>query len=169
MNHELFNKINGYLEGVSNLITHFGGCYGHEYQFIKIDSPIERAIELHNTNSNLKDHKDIKYVGLSELDDWKDEIFNITARWFFSLFRLQNFGVSVKYPDTEGETPAELDKESNNVSNKLIKLLEEFFEGSNVKAYRLVTEIEWKDEFDWEQIYFSLDDEVFILDLYQWG
>ncbi|OMF16581.1 hypothetical protein BK131_00855 [Paenibacillus amylolyticus] len=53
MNHELFNKINGYLEGVSNLITHFGGCYGHEYQFIKIDSPIERAIELHNTNSNL--------------------------------------------------------------------------------------------------------------------
>lgn len=40
--------------------------------------------------------------------DWKDEIFNITARWFFSLFRLQNFGVSVKYPDTDGETPAEL-------------------------------------------------------------
>ncbi|MCL6660081.1 hypothetical protein [Paenibacillus amylolyticus] len=27
----------------------------------------------------------------------------------------------------------------------------------------------WKDEFDWEQIYFSLGNEVFILDLYQWG
>ncbi|WP_340016215.1 hypothetical protein [Paenibacillus sp. FSL K6-1318] len=55
------------------------------------------------------------------------------------------------------------------MSNKLIKLLEEFFEGSNVKTHRLVTEIEWKDEFDWEQIYFAIGDDVFILDLYQWG
>ncbi|WP_339785320.1 hypothetical protein NSQ38_28130 [Paenibacillus sp. FSL R7-0313] len=61
-------KLMDILEGVSNLITHFGGCYGHEYQFIKIDSPLERAIELHNTNSNLKDHKDVKYVGLRGLD-----------------------------------------------------------------------------------------------------
>lgn len=86
MNHELFNKINGYLEGVSNLITHFGGCYGHEYQFIKIDSPIERAIELHNSNSNLKNHKDIKYVGLSEVDgrDWMERWVWLGTDLFFA-------------------------------------------------------------------------------------
>jgi hypothetical protein len=169
MNHEQFNKINGYLEGLSNLITFLGGCYGHEYRFIEIEQPIERAVEHYNNNSNLKNHRDIKYVGLSEVEDWKDEIFNITASWFFSLFRLQDIGVNLKYPDKDEEMPAELDKESNKVSNELIRLLEEFFEGTDMKTYKLKTEIEWKDEFDWEQIYFSIDNKVFILDLYQWG
>ncbi|MHA7966724.1 hypothetical protein ACX93W_21670 [Paenibacillus sp. CAU 1782] len=79
MNQQLFHTVNGYLEGVSNVITFFGGCYGHQYQFIHINQPIDRAIEVYNTNSNLKNHKDIKYVGLKEVDNWKDEMFNITA------------------------------------------------------------------------------------------
>ncbi|MCL6604576.1 MAG: hypothetical protein K6T94_17060 [Paenibacillus sp.] len=169
MKPEQFNKINGYLEGLSNLITFFGVCYGHEYRFVEIEQPIERAVGHYNTNSNLTNHKDIKYIGLRELEYWKDELFNITANWFFSLFRLQNIGVSVRYPDSDEEVPAELDRESNNVCNGLIRLLEEFFEGLNVKSYILVTEAEWKDEFDWEQIYFSIDNKVYILDLYQWG
>lgn len=44
MNIELFNKINGYLEGLSKINTYFGGCYGHEYLFSEIDQPIDKAV-----------------------------------------------------------------------------------------------------------------------------
>lgn len=167
---EQFAKINGYLEGLSNLITFFGVCYEHKYCFVEIDQPIEYAVQYYNTASNISNRSDIKYIGFREVENWKDELFNITAEWFFSLFRMQNIGVSVSYPsDYSINVNAELDKDSNAVSTRLIELIEAFFDDRTVKAYIMLTECKWKDEFDWEQIYFSTGSNVYVLDLYQRG
>lgn len=101
MNSELFHKITGYLEGLSKMNTYFGGCYGHEYLFSELDQPIERAVIHYNKTSNLSTHRDIKYLPLKSVDDWKETLFERSANWFFSLYRKQNFQVNVAYFDNE--------------------------------------------------------------------
>ncbi|WP_127534383.1 hypothetical protein [Paenibacillus kobensis] len=173
MNSDLFNKINGYLEGLSTINTYFGNCYGHKYIFAEIVQPIEQAVTYYNKTGNLSRHHDIKYLPLVVVDDWKDSLFQRSADWFFSLYRMQNFQVEIGYHDGEGNElplqPAEYDKSMNFVSNKLIELLEQFFEGRDVEVFLMNTHVEEKDEFDWEQFYFTVDNRVFVLEFYQWG
>ncbi|MWC29765.1 hypothetical protein [Paenibacillus sp. MMS18-CY102] len=66
-------------------------------------------------------------------------------------------------------TPAEYDKETNRVSNQLIEWLEAFIGDREATVYRMVTEIDEKNEFDWEQLYFEIENKVYVLDFYQWG
>jgi hypothetical protein len=173
MNTEILYKINGYLEGLSNLNTYFGACYGHEYLFTKIDQPIENAVAYYNKTSSLAYYGDIKFLPLISLDDWKETLFRISADWFFSLYRMQDFQVKVAYFDDEGnelpEEPAEYDRSSNTVSNRLIELIEQLIGNSSVKVFRMNTEVVEKNEFDWEQLYFVINEEVYVLDFYQWG
>lgn len=126
-----------------------------------------------NKTSNLSTHRDIKYLPLIALDDWKEALFELSADWFFSLYRMQNFQVKVAYFDDEGnelpEEPAEYDRSSNSVSNRLIELIEQFIEDKDVKVFRMSTEIDEKHEFDWEQLYFVINNKVFVLEFYQWG
>ncbi|MFP4977500.1 hypothetical protein ACE6ED_18995 [Paenibacillus sp. CN-4] len=173
MNTELFNRINGYLEGLSRINTYFGGCYGHEYLFSVVDQPIERAVIHYNKTSNLSTHQDIKYLPLISVEDWKKTLFELSADWFFLFYRMQNFQVKVAYFDDQGnqlpEEPAEYDRRSNSVSNRIIELIEQFIEDKDVKVFRLSTEVAEKDEFDWEQLYFVINNKVFVLEFYQWG
>jgi hypothetical protein len=173
LNTEISYKINGYLEGLSNLNTYFGGCYGNKYLFSKINQPIENAVNDYNKTSSLHYHLDVKFLPLRALDDWKETLFQIRADWFFSLYRMQDFQVKVAYFDDEEnelpEEPAEFDKGFNTVSNRLIELLEQFIGNSSVKVFRLNTEVDEKNEFDWEQLYFVINDEVYVLEFYQWG
>lgn len=173
MNTELYHKINGYLEGLSQMSTHFGNCYGHEYLFSEIDQPIDKAVKHYNETSNLGRHNDIKYLPLLALDNWKDTLFKLTADWFFFAYRMNNLQVKIAYADDDGnflpEEAAEFDKGSNKVSNRLIELIEQFIGGREVQVFRMITECEEKNEFDWEQLYFVIDNKAFVMDFYQWG
>ncbi|EFM08466.1 conserved hypothetical protein [Paenibacillus curdlanolyticus YK9] len=173
MNTQIFNKINGYLEGLSNINSHFGNCYGHQYQFCEVDLPIEEAVRHYNKTSHLAHHDDINYLPLAKLENWQESLFKISADWFFFVYRLQNFEVKFSYFDDQGELtpeiPAEYDKDSNRVSNKLIEWLEAFIGDREATVYRMVTEIDDKYEFDWEQLYFEIDHKVFVQEFYQWG
>lgn len=175
MDYKLLHKISGYLDGLGTINTHFGACFGHEYVFCESESglPLEQIVIQYNKSSNLKNHDDIKFLPLSLIADWKETLFEVSAYWFFSLYRMQNFQVRVAYFDDNGEElpeiSAEFDKRSNSVSTKLIDLIDQFFDGRELNVYRLETEIEEKNEFDWEQFYFVIDGKVFILEFYQWG
>ncbi|WP_336774753.1 hypothetical protein [Paenibacillus sp. MMO-58] len=175
MDNKHLNKISGYLEGLSTINTHFGTCHGHEYKFCEFKGglPLEQIVIQYNKGSNLKNHDDINYLPLRQVEDWKETLFEVSAYWFFSLYRMQNFQVRVAYFDENGqelpEIAAEFDKRTNRVSNKLIDLIDQFIDGKEVKVYRMETEVEEKHEFDWEQIYFVIYGRVFVLEFYQWG
>ncbi|MGO4548925.1 hypothetical protein AB4Z29_29465 [Paenibacillus sp. 2TAB23] len=175
MDYKIFNKISGYLEGLGTINTHFGTSYGHEYVFceLEIGVPLMQIVIEYNKTSNLKNHDDVIFLPLRDVEDWKETLFEVSAYWFFSLYRMQNFQVLVAYYDDDGqelpEIPAEFDKGSNSVSNKLIDLIDQLIDGKELKVYRLETEVEERNEFDWEQFYFVFDGKVFILEFYQWG
>ncbi|GAE88624.1 hypothetical protein JCM21531_2080 [Acetivibrio straminisolvens JCM 21531] len=105
---------------------------------------------------------------MRELDDWKSELFESCSHWFFNVFSMRNFEVSIQ--DEDGNPmPAQKHRESNKVFNGLLKLLEEFFEGENIEVYKLMTEPAWMDEFAWEQFFFRCGNKVYVLSFYQEG
>ncbi|MFC3803878.1 hypothetical protein [Cohnella sp. GCM10012308] len=175
MDYKILIKMSGYLDALSTINSYFGAGHGHKYMISEFedDLPLEQIVVQYNKCSNLKNHDDIKFLPLRALPDWKGSLFEVSAYWFFSLYRIQNFQVHVSYYDDNGkalpEQPAEFDKKSNSVSNKLIDLLSQFFDGKELIVYRLKSEVEAKNELDWEQFYFVTEGKVFILAFYQWG
>jgi hypothetical protein len=169
VNKELYTKITGYLEGIANINSFYGICYGHEYQFVEYEYSVEinECVESFLNNSAVPSHK-IVINGLERLTDWKGEIFDSCSEWFFSLLRIQNFGVMIE--DENGKViQAEKDRDSNFVINTLLQLLDEFFCGTDIIVYKLLTEPNYIDEFAWEQFFFDCGKKVYVLNFYQWG
>ncbi|MCM3270316.1 hypothetical protein [Paenibacillus elgii] len=156
MNSELI-KINGYLEALSNINTFLGNCYGHQYKFVELNVNINEAVREFNKNSNLSNHRYVEIIGLEELESWEDSLFAVCTIWFFSMFKMRNIVLGeIHYTDGK-VVPIENDKEYNRVSNQLIAMLKALFLGSNLRVYQLTTNPP------------KGEDEVFVLDFYQWG
>ncbi|HHV28515.1 hypothetical protein [Acetivibrio mesophilus] len=166
---EVYNRIQGYLDGLTNIISFYGVLYSHTYKFIEYDNVnnIDECAERFFKESPINKHG-TSVVGMRELDDWKSELFESCSDWFFSIFSMRNFEVSIQEED--GNTmPAQKHRESNGVFNGLLKLLEEFFGDEDLKVYKLMTEPAWIDEFAWEQFFFQCGNKVYVLSFYQQG
>ena len=166
---ELYSEIIGYLRGIANLVSFYGVCYGHSYRFLEYEysSDINESLEAFLESGLVNRNKTI-IKGLEQLADWKGEIFNSCSEWFFSLFSMQNFKITLE--DENGYViPAEKHRNSNYVVNELLCLLDEFFSGTDIIVYRLVTDPNNIDEFGWEEFFFDCGKKVYVLHFYQYG
>lgn len=169
MKTDIYNRIIGYLDGISSIVSFYGVCYSHFYEFREYDNVIDisECVDTFYNSSLIKRHE-TKIIGLKELGDWKSELFKSCSDWFFSLFSMQKFEVTLQ-DDDGNKMPAQKHRESNYVFNGLLKLLEEFFKNENIKVYKLLTEPNWVDEFAWEQFFFQSGSKVYVLHFYQQG
>jgi len=166
---EVYNRTVGYLDALTNIISFYGVLYSYTYKFIEYDnvSSLDECAERFFNESPISKHG-TRFDSLRELDDWRSDLFESCSHWFFNVFSMRNFEVSIQ--DEDGNTmPAQKHRESNRVFNGLLELLEKFFEGENVEVYKLITEPAWVDEFAWEQFFFKCGNKVYVLSFYQEG
>lgn len=169
MKKEIMERIKGYLEGISKLISFYEVCYTQFYEFseYKYETDINECVSAFWANSYLKTHEP-KLLGLVKIDDWQSAVFNTCSNWFFNFFNMRIYNVTCIDEDGN-EMPAEKNKETNIVVSDFIKLLESYFEGIDIKAYKLLTEPNYEDEFTWEQFFFDCNGIVYVLHFYQSG
>jgi hypothetical protein len=169
MKAELFSGIVGYLEGISNIVSFYGVCYAHSYKFIRYDNvnDINECVEKFLDESPIKEHG-VRIDSIWKLDDWKNDLFENCCDWFFRVFSMRNFEVSIE--DEYGNTmPAQKNKKCNRVFLGLLNRLEEFFGNDELKVYKLFLDPAWVDEFAWEQYFFQSGNEIYVLSLFQEG